>query len=297
MALLAGVGLWAWLRGGPTPVAPPAPASAPVTGPRRVISLSPAMTEMLFALGVGDRVVGVTDFCAYPPEAAQRPRCGGFLNPNLEAIADLEPDLLVLQGLHDTVRDWCAANGRAYVAFELDSLADLRAALRGLGTALGESAAAEALIARLEGELLAVRRAVDSRPAVPVFVCTGRAEGPPDVLNTCGGGSFLSELATIAGGRNVFGELPELYPQPSLEALSERSPAAILDLRPGQELDDDARRRIVGEWSALATLPAVRDGRVVVLTETHVLLPGPRAGATARVFARALHPDLNLPEP
>lgn len=293
--MLAGLGLWALLRGGPPPepVAEPSPAS----GPRRVISLSPAMTEMLFALGAGDRVVGVTDFCNYPPEATRRPRCGGFLNPNLEAIAQLEPDLIVLQGLHDTVRDWCEANHREYVAFELDTLADMRAAIRSLGAKLGVSSSAEALIQRIDDELEAVRQRVAAAPPVTVFVCTGRADGPPDVLNTCGGGSFLTELVTIAGGRNVFADLPELYPQPSLEALSEREPAAILDLRPGQEPDDAGRQRIVGEWGALATLPAVRNGRVTVLTEPHLLMPGPRVGATARAFARALHPESDLPEP
>jgi iron complex transport system substrate-binding protein len=284
--IAAAVGLAAWR------FAPKPPAAAPAGLPaQRVVALSPALVELVFAIGGGPRVVGVSDFTTWPPEAAGVPSVGSYINPNLEALAALRPDLVLLQGQHQKVRDYCLAHGQRYAALKLESLADVFAALSELGRQLGAESGARTVAAQLHAELDGVRRAVAGRPAVKTFVCLGRPEGPPNSLVTCRGGTFLDELLTAAGGANVFADAKEPYPTPALEVLTARAPEVILDLQPGRALDDAGRAKVAAEWQALPTLPAVRAGRVEVLTEDYLLVPGPRLGQTVRRLAAVLHPE------
>lgn len=276
----------------PTVAPEPAPPSA-VAGvaPQRVLMLSPALTEIAFAVGAGDQIVGVSDFTTYPPEAAAKPTVGAFLNPDLELMATLQPDLLVVQGEAQKIRDWAGAQGYEVAAYPLDSVADILAAMRDLGRRLGHAAEGEAAAGALEAELEAVRAEAAARPPVPTFVSVGRAPGRLTALTTCGPGTFLAELLTLAGGANVFADATGLYPTPSLEALLERQPEVILDLAVGEDLDAAARTARLADWAPVAETPAVRNGRVVVLTDDILLVPGPRVGQAARLLAETLLGD------
>lgn len=265
--------------------------------PDRIVSLSPALTEILFALGGGDLVVGVTDFCAYPPEVADLPRCGGFLNPNLERLTELHPDLIVIQGIHDLVRDHAEAHGMRYSAQRLDSLADLHLVINDLGAQLGRHNSSMELNNRIDRQLDAVRAAVAELPRRRVLLSTDRAAGSLGNLITCGRGSFLDSLIDIAGGENVFGRLDEFYPQPSLEAVTEAAPEVILDLQPDKDLSAADLAKLKSDWTALPTLPAVRDGRIEVITESYVLVPCPRVGLSAKRLAEAIHPGVSIELP
>jgi iron complex transport system substrate-binding protein len=284
LAAVAGAALWFAGRPKSEPAEPPV-ATAPQVVPRRVVTLSPALTEIAYALGAGDRLVGVSDFSDWPPEAKQKPSVGAFINPNFERITELKPDLVVVQGQHEKVREFCEAQGQAYVAFPYDSVADVYATLRGFGQRLGLAEAGEAAAARLAAELAAVRQAVAGRPPVATFVSVGRPEGRIAGLSTCGPGTFLSEILTLAGGRNVFADAKLLYPTPSLEALTARAPRVILDLQPGRTVDPATERRLRAEWRVLPTLPAVQQQRIAVITETYATIPGPRMGQLARRLA------------
>lgn len=257
--------------------------------PRRIVSMAPNITETVFALGCGDRLVAVTDFCVHPPEALALPKVGGFYNPNLERMAVLNPDLVLLQGQHEKVDRFCEGRHIPVLHVAMDSLVSIYSGIERLGGALGVPDRAIALNRAIGNDLEAVRQAVNRRPTRKVFVSLGRAMGSMANLYTVGGASFLSEVLRIAGGENVFGDVNLPYPEASKESLVKRVPEVILEMRPGEAMPPERQRQIVADWAVFKTIPAVRDGRVFVVTEDFVLVPGPRVAAVARILAGALH--------
>jgi iron complex transport system substrate-binding protein len=268
-----------------------APGRTDPSGIRRVVSFSPALTEIIFALGQEGKLVGVSSFCTYPPAANELPVCGGLIDPNLELLAELNPDVVFLQGISPTLLDWCEKTGQGHEPVKLDTLDDIWTTTRRIGEVLGCPEEAEALAARIQGELNDVRARVAGRAPVPVFICLGREPGKIRGLMTAGRASFLTDLIAMAGGQNVFSDAAMLYPQPSLEALVERAPQVILDLQPEWTGSERAEADLVAQWSVLDTVPAVRNGRIEVLTDDYLLIPGPRVGALARRIATVLHPE------
>ncbi|MCX7045657.1 MAG: helical backbone metal receptor [Candidatus Sumerlaeota bacterium] len=269
-----------------------APASAPTGGPTsspaRIVTLAPSITEIVFALGCSGRVVGVSDFCVYPPEAMKLPQCGGWENPNFEMLASLKPDLVVIQGRHERVAQFCNERGIPVLRVEINSIATLDAEIAHLGKALGAESQAAQLRAHIEKELDAVRSRTppDRRPKV--FVAVARLGGSLGQLMSAGGGTFLDELVTLAGGDNVFNGVKDAYPQVSKEALVLRRPEAIIEIRPGEKLDADKQKALRADWAALSSLPAVRKGHIRFVTEDFALFPGPRVAQTAAAIKKAI---------
>jgi iron complex transport system substrate-binding protein len=257
--------------------------------PRRIISMAPNITETVFALGCGDRLVAVTDFCVHPPEALALPKVGGFYNPNLERMAVLNPDLVLLQGKHEKVDRFCDGRHIPVLHVAMDSLASIYSGIERLGEALGVPDRAAVLNRAIGNDLEAVRRAANRHSSRKVFVSLGRAMGSMANLYTVGGTSFLSEVLRIAGGENVFGDVKLAYPEASKESLVRRAPEVILEMRPGEAMAPERQKQIVAEWAVFKTIPAVRDGKVFVVTDDFILVPGPRVAAVARILAGTLH--------
>lgn len=273
------------LWSGPTSRASGTDSAAPM----RVISMGPNITEAIFALGQGDRLVGVTDFCIYPPEAKDLPRVGGFFNPNLERMTALRPDLVVLQGKHDKVDAFCRAEKVATLHVAMDSIATIYSGITALGGALGACTQAHDMNNAIRRALDSVRAAVAPFARKKVFVSLGRAMGSMAHLYTVGGASFVSELIAIAGGDNIFADVKQPYPEVSKESLIKRAPDVILEMRPGEHISDARQKQIAAQWHIFANVPAVSNHRVYIITEDFVLLPGPRIGKAAHVFAQILH--------
>jgi len=271
--------------------------SASASLPQRIVATAPNIVECLFALGVGDRVVGVGDFCTWPPEARDKPRVGGEFNPNFERILALEPDLIVVQGKAEKVDDFSRRYGIRVLRVDMDDLATIYAGLRELGGAVGCRAEAERLVARIRLDLAKVAHRVAGRRRPRVFLCLGRRAGSLRSLFSVGGTSFLSQVLEVAGGENVLADLEQPYPQVLNESLVQRAPEVILELHAGEELSDDVRRRLLGDWEAVASLPAVRSHRIHILTDDYLMIPGPRLAQVAARLAEALHPDLSEPQP
>jgi len=281
----------------PAPAGRPVGAQAesrPVTPPRTVVTLSPAVTEMVFALGQGGRVVGVSDFVTYPEEAKSRPSCGGYVNPNLEVLRSLSPDLVVFQGISDELQAACKAMGQEFLSVPLDTVEDVWKAIDAISARLACKADGDKLTDDLKGELEAVRAAVAGEPPVRVFICAGRDPGKVGHAMTCTKGTFLDELVGLAGGENVFRDAAGLYPTPSLEQVVVSAPEAVIDLQPGADAAKAAD--CARDWAELGTLPAVENGRVLVVTEEYLLTPGPRLAESARRLARLLHPEAMIDE-
>lgn len=273
---------------------PAARAGEGGAGPaRRIVSLGPNITESVFALGLGDRLVGVSSFSTYPLQARSLPQLGGYLNPNLERLRVLRPDLVLVQYEPEKVARFCQKQGIRLVRVRMDSLSTIYEGLTVLGRALGVPERAGRLCATIQEELTGVAASVSAYPRQRVFVCLGRAPDTLSGLFTAGGSSFLTEVMKIAGGDNIFADVNQPYPQVSKESLVKRAPEVILELRPGEQIDADRARRIKADWQALRGLPAVDAGRVHLLTQDYLLIPGPRVGAVARLLAQTLHPELS----
>ncbi len=257
---------------------PARPAQTP-TEPRRVVCASPAVAEIVFALGRGDRVVGVSEFTDWPPEAAGRPTIGSAFAPNRERILALAPDCLLTQGKSATLEAFAQAQGLGFRTVQLDTLADLRAAISGFAEFLGVPARGRDLLEKMEADFAAL----PAREPVSVFIALGHAPGDLSGLMTAGPATFLSEIVAQAGGRNVFADVAVLWPKISQETLIRRKPAVLLDFQ-STAVDASRRAALIADWEKLG----FRADQVRVLDDDFLLKPGPRAAQSAAVVARAL---------
>ena len=255
--------------------------------PQRIVSFSPALTEVLFAIGAGGRVTGVADFCVYPAEAATRARVGGVANPNLELILALKPDLVLLQGEMDIMRRFCAKHAIPMQAIELDSWSTVTNGIIALGGLTACRCRAESLVADMTLRWSAVRMRAVARPMVPSFICIAREAGPVASCMTATAASFLAEALAAAGGTNICADAMGYYPTISTEVLTSRQPRVIFDLRPGEHIDAAQRARIEREWYPVH---ATGTNAIHVLTNDFLLIAGPRMVETAELFSRLLHP-------
>ncbi len=272
---LAGALALAWACHGAAP--------APAEPPRRIVSLSPALTEILFALGVGDRVVGVTDFCDYPPEARARSKVGGFTNPSIEAVLALEPQLVVVSPAAGN-RDAALAIERAGVpvaVYAAERLEDAYAAIVGLGLRCGVEGRARELVETLRARLEQVRRAAAARPRPRVLFCLQL-----EPLVAAGRGTLPDELLALAGGINVVEA--ERYPRLGIESVLALAPEVIVQARMDR-VPAATQERIAAFWSRWPTIPAVRQGRVYVWDATTALRSGPRVAEAAEALLSLLH--------
>lgn len=244
---------------------------------RRIVSLSPAATELVFALGAGDRLVGRTTWCDYPPAASAVPSVGDGLNPNIEAVAARRPDLVVLyhSPLNETAAAALGRLGIAAAIVKQDRFEDVAHAARLLGRLLGRERAGDSLAAALT-RLLA-RPAPASGPRVAFVVW----DTPPIVI---GAGSYLDQLATLAGAVNVFHDIGSAAATVALETIAKRNPDLIVVLRDsaGSAPPAFARRP---EWRVI---PAVDRRRVVYLTGSLFARPSPRAPEAVVALRRVL---------
>jgi iron complex transport system substrate-binding protein len=266
-------------------------ASAQTAAPQRIVSASPNLTETIFALGAGDRIVGVSDFCTWPPAARELPRVGGWSNPSFERIAQLQPDLIVVLGQHEALSDFARRRGIPLAQIPMMSVPTIRSGILELGRILGRDDAATSLAASIDNRLAAFEADLAADPARPrprVFISTARTPGSLATLFTVGGGSFLDEALRLAGGVNVYADLEQPFPQISKESLMLRRPEIILELEAGIELSPEQQRQLIGDWQPLAALPAVADARIHVLTNADLLIAGPRLPELVEQLRRAI---------
>lgn len=260
--------------------------------PKRIAVMSSAVTELLFAMGAEDRIVGVTRFAVHPKAVEKIPKIGGLMDVNFERLASLEPDLIVAQSADPKIEAFSRRRGISFWHAEIERIGDVFHFLERLGARLGMRESARALDRRLRGDLDTVRRRVAGRPKVRCFLSVDRTPGRLSQLLSAGGGTFLSELLALAGGGNVFEDMGERYQSVSKEALIARAPEMIIELKPGGKVDSPAAAQLVDDWKTLGSLPALVNQQVHVITHDAALLPGPRMAEVAQVLAATLHPEV-----
>ncbi len=258
---------------------------------QRIIAIAPNSAEVICALGACDRIVGVSKFCVYPPELLQRPKVGGFSDPDLERIAALRPDLLVVRGRNDALERLCVSLNIPIHRDETDTLAGIEDCLRDLGGKLGLAEQAEVRIAEFRTRVRSIQRRVSGRPRPRVMLTISRTPDRLANILTSGRGTFLDEMLEIAGGKNVFGDLDMAYPQVSPEAILAKQPDVILELMPETQIIPELEAQMRGQWSELGSLPAVVKGRVHFLTDDNGLIPSPRYVEFIDKVSRLLHPE------
>lgn len=251
---------------------------------RRIVSLSPSSTEILFAIGAGPRVVGRTAYCDWPPQARRVASVGDGMEPNVEAVAARRPDLVVLyaSAANRAAAQGLAALGIPVAVLKLDLAADVARAARRLGALTGRADAADSLVAALGDSLRAVSARVAARGGRRPLVYVDVWASPP---MTVGRGSYLSELLAAAGAVNSFGDLGASAATVSLEAVAARDPDAVLVLAPDTLHPPDLAAR--PGWDAVR---AVREGRVLVVDASLYGRPGPRMAEAAADLARRIAP-------
>ena len=247
----------------------------------RIVSLNPATTEILFALGAGPRVVGRTHYDQWPDSAKHVPDLGPGMRPNIEAVLGTRPDLVLLYASADN-REAARRLRRAGVttaAVRVDSIAQFNRLTRLLGRLVGDSArgafVADTVMRTLDSVRVAMRDARRMTVVMPTW---------NDPLIVIGGGSFMNELVTIAGARNVYDSATSPSPMVSFEDVLRHNPEYVLT---GPEAA--ARLRAQAKWRAL---PALRNGRLLLFDTARVLRPAVRLGEGAVSLARLLHPEL-----
>jgi iron complex transport system substrate-binding protein len=278
-------------RGRPPDQTSPAPGDAPP--PRRIVSLAPSITETLFALGLGDRVVGVTRFCTYPAEALEKPRVGGYFDTSYEAVLSLQPDLVITLRPHERARQQLAALGVPTLTVGNETVKGIMDSIERIAEVTHAQPEAGRLLAGLRERIRRLKEATASAERPSVLVSAGRSLGDAGLKEVyiAGRGNFYSEMIALAGGRNAYkGSLP--FPAVTTEGLLQLQPEVIFEMTGDLARQGLTTSDVVRQWAGLNALPAVASGRVHVLTNDYVTIPGPRFIQTAEDMARALHPAL-----
>lgn len=259
-----------------------------VTRPQRIVSLSPSTTEAVFALGAGSRLVGRSLYSDFPPEAKRLPSVGGFASPSYEAILALAPDLVVgAQGPSGrSIVDRLKQQGIATYFPPTDSVAEILDMLRGLGARLGDAARGNALAAKVAAERDRIARAVARLPHPRTLLVFG-----VQPIVVAGPGGFPGQLLRLAGAVNVVKTGPH-FPTIGVEELLALDPDVIVDTT---GMGGGHSHGVDPHAPGWKDLRAVKQGRLVRLTDERVLRPGPRIAEGLAVLARALHPGAKIP--
>ena len=251
-------------------------SSGSTESPRRIVSMAPSVTETLFALGLGERVVGVSRFCKYPAAAAEIASIGGVMDPSIEAIVSLRPDLVVM--LHGN-KALCPALHRLGIktlTVDHKTIAGVLESIPTIGRACGSESAAERMAADLRTRIERIRRKTAGlkRPRVLLSVIRNLGTGRLEDVYVAGSDKYFDEMIETAGGRNVFGDQPIRYPVVSTESIIKANPEIIIDIV--QSMNGEEVKAAAADWQQLCDVDAVATGKVFCLASDYASVPGPR---------------------
>ena len=261
------------------------------TSATRIVSLVPALTEMLFAIGAGSQVIAVSNYDDFPPAVRTLPRVGALLDPDTERILAFRPGLVITYGSQSQLESQLMRAGIRSFSYRHGGIATVLETIRDLGVTTGHTMEADRVVRDIRASLDAVRGRVQGRPRPKTLLVFERQPGRLQQLYVSGGRGFLHEMLEAAGGTNVFADVDRESVQPSSETLLARAPDVIIEVRANGLIaaSEVARERNV--WSALPAIPAVRNKRTYLLEGQYLVVPGPRLAQATEAFARVLHPE------
>ena len=251
--------------------------------PQRVISLAPSVTETLFALGFGNRLMGVTTSCDYPAEALKLPKIGGFMSPSLEAIVAKRPDLVIgVSSATDPVKARELERlGLKVTLISLASLSDILSSIKSIARLMGSPQDGEKLANTIGAQVRDVKKSIELAPLRSVLFVVGIRP-----LVAVGGKNFIDELITLARGENISGSATQPWLNLPEEYVVAKAPQVIIEAGMGTEREQSAKR-----WGDLKSIPAVKERRIYSYPSDKILRPGPRFGEALAELAGLIHPE------
>ncbi len=260
----------------------------------RIVSFAPSITETVYALGAQEHLVGVTDFCSWPPEAKLLPRVGGYVDPNYEQIMRLKPDVALLLKEHGSLISFLKNHKVDIVTFDNRNIAAIFSTIAAIGETCGVPERADSLVGVISAELRKQPAGLPLHKKPRILFCVGRDKPGSGTIGSvfCAGpGSFYSELIDFAGGENVFNDSLLVYPSVAAEGIIRLAPDIIIDAMASNKSMDPQKVR--DDWKVLEMVPAVERGSVYALTGSHVSIPGPRIGKICSDICNCIN-DWNL---
>ena len=255
--------------------------------PTRIVSLIPAVTEMLFAIGAGPQVVAVSSFDHFPPQVRRLPSVGALVDPDVERILSLRPDLVAIYGSQTDLRTQLGRARIPVYVYRHAGLADVPATIRELGARVGHADAAAALARGIETRLAAIRARNAGRPHPRTLIVMGREALSLRGIYASGGVGFIHDMVEAAGGTNVFADVKKEAVQATAELILSRRPDVIIELR-ADPLSPDMLTREMNVWSAWNSVPAVKNRHVHLIADDRTVVPGPRVAEGVEIIANRL---------
>jgi iron complex transport system substrate-binding protein len=263
---------------------------------RRIISMTPSITETLFALGLGDKVVGVTRYCEFPPEAKKKMAVGGYHDANFEAIMSLAPDLVIMLPEQEKTRQFLDKMGIATLTINNKTIPDILRTVRVIGKRCGAEAKSEKVASQIEKSIenLRPRDTNSEHPRVLVAIGGYMRSGSLDTMVVAGKNSFYGQMVELIGGINAYqGSLP--FPDISREGMVELNPQVIIDIvvpPDYQPLDNVKKETIINQWKEAASrTDAARNMRIYLMEKDYTIVPGPRFVLALADMKRMIYPD------
>jgi len=262
----------------------------------RIISLTPSITEILFTLGLGEKVVGVTSYCDWPPEAKKIDKIGGYYDPNYELVVAKRPDLVIMLYEHEEAYGYLRRLGIDCLRVDHKTIKGITESIITIGRECGASSKGEEIAAGINGQLKEIGGKVKGLKRPKVMICVGRNMGSAGLQEVfiAGKNQFYDELITAAGGTNVYQDEAFKFPAISREGIMRLDPEVIIDLVSKTETKPVSKEKIMEQWDTLKGVKAVDTGRVYVFDADYVVIPGPRVVLTLRDMVRAIHPEVKL---
>lgn len=260
------------------------------TAPKRIVSLVPNVTEMLFAIGAGPQVVGVSNYDVEPPQVRSLPTVGALLDPDTEKIISLKPDLVITYGSQTDLQAQLKSANIPFFDYRHAGLDHIMVTMRALGARTGHVEQAEKVASALQASIDAIKKRVAGKPRPKTLLVFGREPGSLRNIYASAGRGFLHDMLEVAGGDDVLKDIAKESAQVSTEMILARAPDVILELNAATRLNEADLKRVTGPWMTLSSVPAVKNKRVVILLGPGLTVPGPRVIDGIEKMAQALHP-------
>lgn len=260
--------------------------------PTAIVSMAPSITEILFVVGAGDKVVGVTDFCDYPAAAKNLPKVGGYFDPNYEAVLAMKPDLVILLDNQDSASIRLGRLGIKTLLVKNESITDIIDSIRQIGFAVGKKEAGDKLADEMTAKIKAIKkRSVGLRkPKILMSVAREYGSGGISRIQVAGPKSIYDDLLKKAGGQNVYQGAPVRYPLLSGEAVMRLKPEYVIELVPGGEGKPMMRSLLVNDWSRFIKSGHIERKNIYVITDRYAVRPGPRMIRLLDRLNKIIHP-------
>lgn len=262
---------------------------------QRIITLSPSLTETVFALGLGDHVVAVTDYCDYPAQAQALPSVGSYTNTSLEAITRLQPDLVIMLNGQQQRQQQLEQLGIKTLVLDNSTIADIKETIQKIADLTDRQNEADKLLTSIQAQIDYVHNKV--RGLVPVRTLVGIAHyvnsDQLDTVYIAGQHDFYNELLKLAGGVNVYTDTTVKVPSVSAEGIIRMNPDAIIDVFPEQKDHQSDMKQVIKQWQSLRNVNAVKQQRIYIIEHDYASIPGPRIFKLLPEMVQLLHPELD----